>query len=200
MEQNNNQTNPYDFILNNNQTKKTINFQNKRSILLLFSGGAVFIIIIIIVLSSIFAGPAVININSYTKTLQDQAEIVHLTSEVMNNTFGSVGLPVNLNNTTATTNVSLASQQSNMISYLKLNGYTISLATINLGINQSLDKQLTADYSNQTFKSSYQNELTSLLNQYLTDLSTAYKLSTGPKGRIMLKSDYNSIGLIQKTL
>ncbi len=200
MDQNNNQTNPYDFILNSNQTKKSIDFKNKKSMLLLFSGGALFMVIIIIVLSNIFAGPTIININSYTKTLQDQAEIVHLTGEVMNNTFGSLSLPVNLDNATVTTNVSLASQQSNIVSYLKSNGYTVSPTIINLGINQSLDKQLTTDYTDQTFNSSYQQALTSLLNQYLSDLSATYKSSTGPKGRIMLKSDYTSIGLVQKSI
>ena len=195
------ETNPYDFILNNKPVNKPlIDFNDKKSVTLAGLALIIVIIISLIIIKSIFSGPTIIDISSYTKVLQDQQEIIHLTTEVDNNTFGNLNLSNSLANATITTNLSIISQQNQTQSYLKLNGYSVSPSLINAGINLALDTKLTADYQNTTFYSDYQNALDANLTTYLNDLSSDYKLSTGKHGRIMLQSDYNSTLLLIKML
>ncbi len=195
------ESNPYDFILNSKSSKKSIiNFKDKKSFLLILVVLLLIVTILLVIIKNLLAGPNIINITSYNKVLANQQEIIHLTSEVNNGTFGNLTLPNNLTNATITTNLSIISQQTATELYLKLNGYNINQAQINSEINLSLDNQLKSDYQNNNFTNNYQQALQNNLNSYLNSLSNAYKLSSGKHGRNMLNSDYKEVLLLVKLL
>ncbi len=188
---NNLNSNPYDFILNNSKSKNPIfNFSNKRQLFILLSVGLIFFIIIFAVINSIFAGKPAIDINSYTRTIQIEQEIVHLTSEPGTSTLTGVNLGYDLTNSNSTINLVINSQEQQLLAYLKQNGYSLSQSTVNLGLNTSVDNALVAAYGNGNFNTVFQQELLSQLNYYQQSLNTTFKLSTGINGKKLLSQFY----------
>ncbi len=189
--------NPYDFILNNKKPKRQlIDPNNKQQMYIVTIFGFIILIVLFLILKSVFAGPPVINKTYATDTLQIQQEIVHLSSQPGSGNLNNLNMPSSLTNTNSTIGLVIASEQSSLINYLKLNGISISPNVISLGINANLDNQLVTAFSNGNFNSVFKQLLINEIQKYQGYLSLTYSSSTGTHGKALLKQDYADTKLL----
>ncbi len=179
----------YDFFLHPAPTPKPqrfrLNFGSSSFIkkVIILVGGAVGLIIVFAIISSLIGGGS--NITPLINVAQDQNELVRVATEATGQatlqTTQNLGQSVEL---------SLTSAQQQLLKYLKDNGHTISSSQLQATKNSQTDKQLTAAASASDFDGAFTTVMQSQLKAYLNDINSAYS-SVGPKGKALLKNQYN---------
>lgn len=188
----------YDFILNPS-TKNKMNFDFSKSKLLVISMGILILIILFVIFKSLFSN-SVFSKADFLTVVQDQQNIIHVISSDTT-TNQEIGLLTPQNqNSVATINLVISSDQQNTLNYLKNNGTVFPLTTINLGINTSLDNQINNSINANNYNSTLDQILTNLLSTYSKDLKLAYSSEHGPKGKALLKTEYKDAYLLNKSL
>lgn len=188
----------YDFILNP-PTKNKMNLDFSKSKLLVISVGILILIILFVIFKSLFSS-SVFSKADFLTVVQDQQNIIHVISSDTT-TNQEVGLLTPQNqDSVATINLVISSDQQNTLNYLKNNGTVFPLATINLGINTSLDNQINNSINANNYNSTLDQILTNLLSTYSKDLKLAYSSEHGPKGKALLKAEYKDAYLLNKNL
>jgi hypothetical protein len=165
--------------------------------LALVFGGLLILIVIFAVLKSLLGGSS--NLSSFVTVAQDQQELIHLVGNAITNS--QTPLSTNDQNFTATAQLSLASAQAGLTTYLKTNGMkAISPKVLNLKVSATTDSQITAAITADTYGPTFQQIMKNQLAQYETDLNGAYQKTTGTHGRALLKSDFQQAQLLQTQL
>jgi hypothetical protein len=192
---------PYDFIMNPEQPSgPKFNLpglspgSSMAKKLLYGLGGFMALLILFVIARSIFSGGS--NLQPYVVVAQDQQEIIHL----IENIDSKQDLPVSTQNFVATASASIASGQAQILSYLTTNKQKVKTDQLNLKINAATDQRLVTAASAGTYSSTFADVMKTELNTYMSDLSTAYKQSSGPKGRALLSSQYDQAGLMLQQL
>lgn len=154
-----------------------------------------FVLLILFVgLKNILAGSNK-SIPSLVTVAQDQQELIHLAqSGTQNATSG------NLKNFAYTAQLSLQSEQKDLVQYLKNNGHKTSPKQLNLKISKTLDNQLSAALTTSSYDSTFKQAMQDKLTSYQQALKQAFALTQGPKGRALLNDDYDATGLLIKQL
>lgn len=157
-------------------------------------GGLVVLLVVISVLRGLVSGS--FNLQPFLVVLQDQQELIHITSDASQPQSGQPALPANYQNFLATTKLTVTSAQEQLLIYLAKNNQKVN--TAELRYNTSIDSQLTTAESNDTYTLTFQQIMNSQLDTYKTNLVQAYDKTSGKKGRAQLRSDYNQLKLLIK--
>lgn len=190
---------PYAFITNPEATAKSppaiLTLLSGKSLLLriaVLGGGLVVLLIIFSVLKGLIVGS--FNLQPFIVVLQDQQELIHLTSAQSQS--GQSALPATYQNFIATTQLTVSSSQSQLLTYLAKNDQKVKPAQ--LTYSTSIDKQLASAATSDTYVSTFQGIMSSQLNDYKTALRQAYAETSGKKGHAQLSSDYRQAQLLTK--
>jgi len=158
------------------------------------AGGIVLLLILFGVIKGVLtdsnkAIPSLVSVAQY------QQELVHLATNGTQNAQGQ-----GLKNFAYTAQLSLQSEQKDLITYLSNNGHKTSLKELNFKVSKTVDDQLatalTASSYDTTFKQAMQDSLTT----YQNSLKQAYEQTSGPKGRALLQADFDAAQLLSKQL
>ena len=191
----------YDFILNPQKPKKAFNIGGnsmQKKILAILS-----ILIFLIVGFTIFKNlttTKVLSISDLTNVVIEQQKIINLVkndfiSSNSTNQFSQAQI-----NAIATINLTIPSEQKSLINYLKDSSYVIKSSTIGSVKTTSLDTQINNAAAAGNLTSTYNSIMKSELNYYLNYLSIGYNTTKGPKGKALLKQEYQNANTLLKQL
>jgi len=190
---------PYGFITDPDVSAKSsfslLTLLNGKSLLTriaVLGGGLVVLLIVFSILKGLIAGS--FNLQPFLVVLQDQQELIHLSSVQAQS--GQAALPATYQNFLATTQLTVGSSQAQLLTYLTKNNQKIK--SNQFGYSTALDKQLTSAETSDTYLSTFQQIMSSQLNNYKTGLRQAYNETSGAKGRAQLSSDYRQAVLLIK--
>lgn len=166
--------------------------------IVILGGGLVGLLIVFSILKGLLAGS--FNSQPFLAVLQDQQELIHLSSEAGQSQTSQATLPEAYQGFIGTTQLTVTSVQSQLISYLALNKQKVSATQLNLKVSTATDTQLTGASASGDYTSTFQQIMSSQLNTYTTDLHAAYAQTSGIKGRAQLNNDYKQARLLIKQL
>lgn len=192
---------PYSFITNPpSPAKPLLNPFSGQSLLkraVLLGGGLVVFVIIIFVLRSLTSPN--FSLPPYLTLLQDQQELIHLSTTAAQSSANQT-LSEDYQNFIATTQVTVTSAQTQLLSYLALNKQKVTNKEIDLKVSLVTDNQLTASQASGSYTSTFQTVMAAQLNTYLSDLHQAYVHTSGVKGHTQINNDYSQALLLVKQL
>ncbi len=196
---------PYEFITNPATSERPasmlpslLNGKSLRTRIIVLGGGLVGLLIIFSILKGLLAGS--FDVQPFLAVLQDQQELIHLSTEANQSSTGQASLPASYQGFIATTQLTVTSVQSQLITYLALNKQQVSPKQLNLKISTATDTQLTGASASGNYTATFQQIMSSQLNTYTADLRSAYAQTTGKKGRAQLNDDYKQARLLIKQL
>ena len=91
-------------------------------------------------------------------------------------------------------------KSQSFINYLKDSSYVIKSSTIGSVKTTSLDTQINNAAAAGNLTSTYNSIMKSELNNYLNYLSIGYNTTKGPKGKALLKQEYQNANTLLKQL
>jgi len=191
----------YDFILNPQKPKKSFNISGNSMPKKLFA--ILSILILLIVGFTIFKNlttTKVLSISDLTNVVIEQQKIINLIQNDFTVSNSSNQLNQSQINSIATINLSIASDQKSLINYLKNSSYVIKSSTISSVKTTSLDTQISNAAAAGNLTSTYNSIMKSELNNYLNYLSIGYNTTKGPKGKALLKQEYQNANILLKQL
>jgi hypothetical protein len=183
----------YDFIMNPSANTATgpsfklpgmsgLNPQLRLAIIVL-TGAVVLLVILSAVFKSINA-PG--NVTQLTSVIQDQQELIHLAGEASQ----EPNITQSDQNLTATATPTLTSSQTALKTYLADIGGKLNVKFLDVKESTTTDQELTDSVSTGTYDATFDGIFKNELNSYLNDLNTAYKVTTGSRGKAILSGDY----------
>jgi flagellar basal body-associated protein FliL len=188
----------YDFILSPEQPTKpqfSLPGGGSKLIRIAFIGGALLVLIILFsLLKSLFSSSA--DTTPYVSVAQDQQALIQLAQ----NASLQKDLSTTNKNYTYTASLSLTSAQAELLKYLSSQKHKVDKKKLNLKVSASTSTQLTNALAAGTYNQTYHDLAESKLKTYLNDLDHAYKTSSGPKGRALLKTQTDQAELLLKQL
>lgn len=193
----NNPGSPYDFILNPEKPKRSISTRMPLTPigrLGTIGGIIVGLIILIVIVSSLFSGSSSAPV--MVSVLQDQQELIHIS----NSASQEPDISSTNQNFAATARLSLGSDLTVLESYLSSAGTSVSTSSLILKESPATDKLLSNSEASGDFNSTYDSIVKQQLNSYLSDIVAAYNQAKGPRGRSILRSDYNQAKLLMNGL
>lgn len=165
----------------------------------LILGGVLGVILLIVIIKGAVGGSG--NTAPLVSVVQDQQELAHLATNALQPTSGQ---PPSLSSSTedfaSTAKVSMTSSEAQMLAYLKKNGKKVGAKQLALKVSATTDQQLTTAAANSTYESTFKEIMQSKLQTYQADLQRAYSQTSGPKGRELLKQEYQGANLLLKQL
>lgn len=164
-------------------------------------GGLVVLLIVLSALKGLIFGGG-FNLPPFVAVLQDQQELIHLTTNALQPQAGQSAspLPSDYLNFATTVQVTVTSAQAQLTTYLTNNKQKVSPTLLSLKVSTSIDNQLSTAAAAGTYTSAFQSVMTSQLDTYAADLRTAYDKTSGLKGHAQLSSDYAQASLLVKQL
>jgi hypothetical protein len=192
---------PYDFITNPDQPPKQSKLAalpGGNSIITrvgVVAGGLLVLVIIFSIVKGLLSSGS--NLPLYMAVLEDQQALIHLAT---NANMSQTNLTLTDQNFTATAQLSLSSNQAELITLLQANKLKINPKLLNAKVSTAIDTQLTNAETAGTYDQTYQTIMQNGLVQYQKDLNTAYQKSAGTKGGALLKSDNQQAGLLLEQL
>jgi hypothetical protein len=195
----------YDFILNPAPPPKRLPLKNlgRGSSLprrLLLAVAVFFVLVLLaVVLKSLLSGSSS-NSLVLTAAVQQQQELIHIVSNANNISQQQSSLSTTDQNFSTTAQLAVSSQQQQLLAYLKANGHSLSAQQVALKVSTAVDNQLNAALTASTFDQSFREVMQQQLTNYERALSQAYKVTTGAKGRQLLKTDYTGAQLLLQQL
>ena len=103
-------------------------------------------------------------------------------------------------NFSITLQVSLKSEQQQLITYLQTNHHKVKTKELNLLVSKSTADELKAATSTNSFDETYSGIMKTKLTSYQKSLNQAYAQVKGPKGRALLNDDYKASQLLLQQL
>lgn len=185
--------NPYDFIVSTeHKPGGTFPFaRSKSSKLLLLVGGMVVLFIVIWLVVSALSPKS--NLQTlYIGLAQDQQEITRVAA------FGTQASGEDLKALAANTQMSVGTDKTKLLNYLGSKGVKVDTKTLALKQDSNSDTTLTSAKSTNTFDSALANIIANDLKSYMSNLTTAYKQTTGASAKQMLSDDYAHAQLLLK--
>lgn len=157
------------------------------------AGGFVILLIIIIVFASLLKSGG--NNAPLVSIAQQQNELIRVA------TLGTQqATDQSAKNFAQSTELSLITEQQQLLSYLKTNGTKVSPKQLALTKNTQTDTQLSAAQAASTFDSTFEDVMHTQLTAYTQALKTTFAKTTGPKGRQLLSNDYSATNLLLQQL
>jgi len=191
-------TSSYDFIMNPQQSTRPPLFKlggpSAAVRAAVVAGGLLLLLVLFIGFKSILAGSNK-SIPSLVGITQDQQELIHLASNGVKNVTDS-----HLQAFAITAQVSVQSEQGQLITYLANNHRKVANKELVLKVNKSTDNALTAALAASNYDPIFKQAMQTKLASYKQDLQQAYTQTKGPKGRALLTADYDAASLLLKQL
>lgn len=152
--------------------------------------GLIVLLILFSVIKGIFSGGS--NKPQLLSVAQDQQELIHLTT----NALLVQTLSTSSKNAAITTQLSITSEQSQLLHYMVKTGIKVNAKQLSLKLSLATDKELTDAAAASSYDATLKTILQTKLGVYQKDLKQAYAKTSGPKGRELLKGDYDGAGLL----
>ncbi|HVW22868.1 MAG TPA: hypothetical protein VHB51_00015 [Candidatus Saccharimonadales bacterium] len=192
--------NPYDFIMNPQKPKHGGGLPSfggagssplKRGILI--GGLIVVVLIVLVIVKAIIGGGDNLGLE-FTPVLQQQQELIHLTSGSTNTNLAQ--LSTDNANAAATVYAVISSEQAEIQKYLATNKAKINSTAISATSSATTDQQLSSAAQSGTYNSAFVTVLKTELANYQASLQAAYLKVKGTHGRALLSKDFDQSKLL----
>ncbi len=186
----------YDFIVNPQPTPRKLPLAGGSMLgrILVVGVGLIVLIIAFSIIKGLISGGS--NSAALLHVAQDQEAILHLTTAATQQQ-GISGTNLNF---AVTSNLVIASEKTQLLSYATKLHQKISKKQLILKVKPSLDTQLANAAAASTYDLTFQDIMKSQLADYQSALKFAYNQTTGVNGRKLLTDDYNSAVLLTQQL
>ena len=186
----------YDFILNPAAPSKkpVIGGSSMAARLAVVLGGITLLAIVALVVMKLLGGNSGFDKPSLLSVAQDQTAITQLLTSTAQNTNTA-----SLKNAVVSTQLTIATQQTELLSYLAEHRYKPKDKELSLKVSGKLQKQLQDAQSTSNLDSTLKTVLNDQLGIYQRDLSAAFN-KAGPNGKKLLKSHYEQTNLLLEQL
>jgi hypothetical protein len=171
---------PYHFILNPEQPKRSSSFGKPTGLLFIVGAVAVVVVLFVVILSIAKGGGS--SNQPYITVAQDQAEISRVAGLDVEQVQSA-----SVKNFATTAQLTMASDSSSFVTYLAKHGVKVSKKQLAAGKQATTDAQLTSAISSNTLDATLRSTLQNELKQYQTDLAKAYNGTTSNSTRAELK-------------
>jgi len=184
------QSTPYDFIINPSvkPPKKGLRLPHTTKLVYIAGGGVLVVVLLFVALSFIRGGsgnPAL------TSIAQQQAEL----ARVAELHYSDIHDPTT-KNFVISTQLSLASAETEYLQYLSSNGAAIGEKQVALGMNTQTDAALDNAVASGTIDSTVLSTLQTQLQRYQQTIRSAYDASGNTKTKALLQELYNQAALL----
>jgi hypothetical protein len=189
--------NQFDFIVNPQQPQRRAigglgGGVTKK--IIVFGGGLVLLLIIFVVVRGLLTPQS--NVPLILNIVARQQELIFITSQENN----TPALSLETQSTVVTTNLSLLSEQSELIKYLGTQGVKVGPKDTAVYSTVSTRALLKQAQQVSTYEPTLKDLLQGKLNAYQTAVAQTYDKTTGAKGRELLKNVYANAVLLDKQL
>ena len=165
-------------------------------IALILGGVLVVFVIFAVIKSLLFSSGG--NKQALITVAQDQQAIIHIVTNATTGTQGQQPAVLSASNQSfaITTQLKINSAQTQLLTYLKANHVKASTKVLGLKVDAATDQQLSAAAANSTYDSTFQQVMQAKLNDYQSALDAAYKQTSGPNGRKLIKQEFQGAQLL----
>ncbi len=188
--------NPYNFITDSAsvpQKRSRLPGASSLAMRLAYVGGGLLVLIILFsIIRNVISGPS--SLQAFLPVAQDQQEISHLLDNAdkqQNQNFSAAA-----QNFIATAQLSIPSNQTDLLQYLAKNHYKVNPKDLSLKLSASVDSQLTTAAANSAYESTFVTTMANQLDGYKNDLRHAYAQTKGKNGRSLLNSQFEQAKLL----
>lgn len=193
--------NPYDFIMNPGQPqpKRAVDLNGKNGFLLkigLIVGGVIILMIAVAIAMNMFAGNKT-NTEDLKLLAQTQQEIVRVSASAQT---GSGIRDQALKNFAANTQLTVASQQTQLVTYLAQNDAKMNNKQLGLKKSSETDTTLKQAQATSTYDIAFKQVIKSSLTNYANEIQTNYNNATATDVRSYLKKSYDQTQLLLQQL
>lgn len=181
----------YDFILNPQKPQRSVVPSSLMQRVAIVGGGAVLLLILASIVINLLKGsdtskPALLSV------VRQQQELIHLTD----NASSQVGISSSNSISVVTIQMSISTEQQELLAYLGQNHIKVKKADLALGINAKTDALITAAVSGGNYNSVFRSTIKDELTTYRQYLVRAFSTVKGPHGRTLIKQDVASTDLL----
>lgn len=188
----------YDFILNPPSAKRRLGLPGSSNPffmrIALIIGVGVVLVIVLALIGSLLGGGGI-----DTKTLsgiaETQNELVRVSKQANSYLTQSATQNLSIN-----VDLTVLTQQQQLIAFLKTHGTKLSPKQLALKKNATTDTQLTNAQQNSTYDVVFAQLIGNQLNSYASDLRQAYKATTSKSVRALLSADYTQTQMLIKQI
>lgn len=186
----------YNFILNPETPPKkaVIGGNSMAARIAIVAGGLVVLAIIALVIMKLLSGGSGFDKPSLLSVAQDQTAMVQLLSSTAPTLTNA-----NIKNAATTTQLTLGTQQAELLSYLATHKYKPNQKALALKVSSQDQKQLQDASTSSNLDSTLKTVLNDKLTVYQRDLTTAFN-KAGPQGKELLKNHYDQTTLLLQQL
>ncbi len=186
----------YDFIVQSTEKPKPKPFQNtaKPVKIAILAGGILVLLIMFNIVRGAISGPSVGE--KFLSVAQDQQQIIVIATTASK----QQGLSTVNANSSVTTQLGVATDQSATIEYMGKNGKEVKAKDLSLLLNSKVIAQLEASAAAGTYNETYKTVMSQELEAYMNHMSVLYKQTEGKNGRALLDSNYKSAKLLLQQL
>ena len=186
--------NPYHFILNPEQPKRSSSLGKPTGLLFIIGAVAVVVVLIVVILSIAKGGGT--SKQPYVTVAQDQAEMSRVAGLDLDRVQDT-----DVKNFATTTKLTMASDSASYTAYMGEHGVKISKKQLAAGTQSTTDAQLASAITSNTLDPTLRTLLQNEIKQYQTDLARAYRISTTSSTKAVLKqlNDNAELLLTQST-
>lgn len=193
--------NPYDFIMNPNQPppKRVVDLNGKNGFLLkigLIVGGVIVVMIAVAIVMNMLTGSKT-NTDDLKLLAQTQQEIIRVSSAAQN---GNGIRDQALKNFAATAQLTTATQQSELVTYLAQNGAKMNVKQLGLKKDTQTDTQLSQAQATSTYDIAFKQIIRRSLTGYASEIQTNYNNASAGDVRSYLKKSYDQTQLLLQQL
>jgi hypothetical protein len=195
---------PYAFITNPEQLAppptllSSLNGKSLKTRIIILGGGFIVLVIVYSILKGLLAGS--FDLQPYLAVTQDQQELIYLTAGPSKFQPNQADLPAGYQNFITTTQITLSSNQTQLLTYLAESKQKIKPQELYLRVSASVNNELASSVASNTYQATFQQVMTSELNIYTADLRAAYGKASSIQSHVLLSSDYKQALLLTKQL
>lgn len=190
--------NPYDFIVNPGAAPSRSRLPGGNSVIsrLLIVVGGIFILLIIFMVVKNLVLVDSTNAPLLISAANQQQELIHLSGKAILEPT----LEATTKNFALTTQLTLVSQQQQLLVYLQSQGHKITPKQLVAQVSLATDQQLAASVAASTYDSTFRQIMQTKLTSYKQTLQQAYTKTSGSAGRELINKDYASSQLLLQQL
>jgi flagellar basal body-associated protein FliL len=186
---------PYDFFMEPQKTGgRGFGGASGKKLLFIIGAGLVALVLIIMVASLIFSNKDT-STASLIPVAQAQQEMIRVAANGAKNAQAT-----KLQNYSVTVTVSLASEQRDLLAYLKKHGVKVSPASLGLTKNPRTDQALAAAQASSTYDTTYVSVMKSQIDGYEAQINAAKATATSKTQRDLLQKQFNHAELYRSQL
>ena len=189
---------PYDFIVNPSAPPSRSRLPGGNSVVtrsLLVLGGVLVLLVIFIIGKNLLLVDST-NTPLLTTAVSQQQELIHLSGKaVLEPTIDPT-----TKNFALTTQLTLTSQQQQLLTYLNGQGHKIAPKQLASRVSLATDQQLTAAATDSTYDATFRQIMQTDLTAYKQTLEQAFSKTSGAVGQALINKDHESAQLLLQQL